>query len=277
MRDSEQNENNPFQKLAVASLIAPVVAVAVVYLMGKTSLTGHVPALIGVVVSLGLVAAGGLFGIIALFGITKHGPERILVPALLGIAFTGALVVYVVLPAFLRTRAYATAHPASSRTPPQPVVHLQGAHLLHDEHLHFSVDIPEGFKAWSDKTLTNFDYCYERDLVENGNYARVVIAIQQLNGIIPANQHLRPEDAARQAPRGVKVDLIEKNWRGIKIDGLLNEQSQNGVSILTYVVQIPLAPSAIQMIVHGPASNRAEIEKLIDDIVASIDGNTNWQ
>lgn len=275
MRDSQQNENNPFQKLALASVIAPVVGVAVIYLMAKTSLAGQVPALIGAIVSLALIAAGGLFGIIALFGIVKYGRERILIPALFGIAITYVLVVYACLPAFRHARAQATFQ-ASLHAPPKPVVHLQSAHVLDDARLHFSMDIPEGFKNWPDTVFTNFNYCYARDLVDSG-YARLVIGIQSLNGIMRANERLRPEDVSRYTPRGGKVDVIEKNWRGLKIDGLVSELPENGTSTLTYVIQIPLVPSAIQLVARGPASRRADMEKLIDDILSSIDGKTNWQ
>lgn len=272
-----QDENNPFQKLALASLIAPVIAIAAFYALHKMpSSEGQSQFFrVVVIIAAALVPAGALFGIIALFGMIKYGSERILIPAVLGIAITFALVKYVELPAFRHARAHA-AFQASLHAPSSPVMHLHGAHLLNDEHLHFSIDIPEGFNTSSDKALTNFNYCYSRNLVDNG-YARVVVGIQQLDGIIPANQHLQPEDAAKQAPRGVKVDVVEKNWRGLKVDTLVSEQSQNGASTLIYVVQIPLAPSAIQLIVRGPASHRAEIEKLIDDMLGSVDGKSNWQ
>src|SRR5262249_15649137 len=129
MSDSRQDGNNACQKLALVSVIAPLIAVALIYLVNKLALQDHQTLLIGVIIWCVLIAAGALSGIIALFGIIKYGTERILVPALLGVAFSYVLIVYVALPAFRNARTLAAAQ-ASLHGPPAPVVHLQNAHLL---------------------------------------------------------------------------------------------------------------------------------------------------
>jgi hypothetical protein len=257
-------EKNRFQWMARASWSAPLIGLFVHFILGGNT------NFLAVTISLLFIGAGFLLGVGALFGINRYGSKGILIPSFIGICIPVALVV-LALPSIYaaRVRRYGAA-------PHEPAVHLASARLLKDERLHFSMDIPEGFTDWPESVQPNIDHCFVRDLPDAQD-ERLVVNVQHLSGFIPQNQRLLPEDAAANAPPGVKLNLIQKTWRGFKVDVFVSEMSQNGVQMIAYATQIPLMPYAIQINVGGPTSHRAELEKLSDQIIASVDGNTNWR
>jgi len=261
-------EKNRFRELARASWIAPLIGLLInfVLFIGSGRKTNLVSSLICVV----FLGGGLLLGVAALFGIKKNGAKGILIPSLIGIGIPVILTILAV-PSLIFIRSHLRPAP-----PREPAVHFASAHILNDERLHFSMDIPEGFTNFPGQVATNIQYCFARDLSGTGD-ARLVISVQRLGFILPPNQPLRREDVAQNAPPGAKLDLIQKTWRGFKVGAFAMELSQNGVQLVVYAVQIPLVPSAIQINVGGLSSHRDEVEKLTDEVVASIDGNTNWR
>jgi hypothetical protein len=259
---------NSFQSLARASWIAPLIGIAVnIMLVGSGNSSRHTSWFVAVV----FLGGGLLAGVVALGGIFKYGRKGILVPALIGIAIPVALAV-LALPNFYAAKRRARAH-----VPPQPAVHATAARILRDEKSRFSMDIPHGFEDWPEGAVApNVLHCFARKL-PGADDSRLVINVQRLNGTIPPNQPLRREDVLQHAPPGTKLDLIQKKWRGFKVDTFVSEVSLNGVQAIVYGVQIPLVPRAIQINVGGPVFHRSEVEKLADEILVSLEGNTNWE
>jgi hypothetical protein len=83
-------------------------------------------------------------------------------------------------------------------------------------------------------------------------------------------------DIKKRFPPGVSVDLADKKWRGLKVDAIVAVVTQNGITMVVYTIQIPLAPYAIQLGIAGPEPLRTDVEQLADNVLASFDGRTNW-
>jgi len=81
-------------------------------------------------VALLLMLVGLLLGIIALFGIPKHGVKGILGPALTGIVINGLLVL-IFATNFLAARAKARSHQSSVGSPAVVAVENAGVHWAH--------------------------------------------------------------------------------------------------------------------------------------------------
>src|SRR2546423_11061775 len=83
-----------YEQAARASWIAPLIAIALNCLGRSTSPkdAAKMDLIIGFV-NCGLIAAGCVLGILAMTGVKKRGPERVLAPAILGLIINGLLVV----------------------------------------------------------------------------------------------------------------------------------------------------------------------------------------
>jgi hypothetical protein len=250
--------------MARASWLAPIIAFAVNFMLiiGQGGNPGK-PNLVQGIVGAAFIFGGLILGVFALLGIRKYGTAKILIPALVGIGINLFLIVMGALPIviYMANRAHL-----------QPVVHSASAHLLKDDHLHFSIDIPDGFREYPEgKRAPTIEHVYVKGVVGGGE-ALTVINIERMDGLIPRNRPL----AREQMPPGFKGELTTRNWRGLKVDTIVAPVDQSGANMIVYTMQIPLRPAAIQLNVGGPASKQTEIDQLVDTLLASLDGDTNW-
>lgn len=210
-----------------------------------------------------LLILGGLcLGVVALFGIPRYGRKGILLPALVGILVNSLLVVVLLVP-FLRVM---------NRARLEPVLHIPSSQTLHDEKLRFRIDIPDGFQTFPQgKAAPTIEHAYIKGIVGGGE-ALNVINIERLNGVIPKGKPLGLDSF----PRGFTGELTKRKWRGLDVDSITTAHEQAGLQIVAFTVQVPLRPMAIQLNVGGPLSKRDEIDRLVNQLLASLDGETNW-
>lgn len=259
---------NWYRQMARASWLAPLVAIVVNFMLFATQgitpgKSDPVRAVLGVV----FIFGGLVLGIVALFGVRKYGSAKILVPAFIGIGINLFLIVMGTLPVL---------YLAKKRAQLQPAVHSPMARLLKDDRLSFSMDIPDGFRDFPEgKRTPNVEYVFIKEIADAGD-ARMVITVERLNGTLPKNQPLTVEDIRKRMPPGSSAKLADQNWRGLKVDAIVAEVPQGGIRMVVYTIQIPVVPSAIQLAVAGPESNRAQVEKLANALLASLEGDTNW-
>ena len=92
---------------ATLSWVCPIITIIIFVLLifGRQIIARKIIALVASGV-LCLVVVGLIFGIVALFGISKHGTKGILVPAIVGIIINGLLLSFVVA-SFVTSRARA--------------------------------------------------------------------------------------------------------------------------------------------------------------------------
>ena len=250
--------------MAQASWLAPVIAIAVNFMIiasqgGRIGAPNPVQMVVGPL----FIVGGLLFGAVALLGIRKHGRRKILRPALIGVGVNLFLTIMGLLPVL---------HVMANRAHLQPAVHTPSAYPLKDDRLHFSIDIPEGFREYPEgKKTPTIEHVYIKGVVGGGE-ALTVINIERLAGLIPRNKPLRRE----AMPPGFRGEVTTRNWRGVNVDTIIAFVEQNGLRMAVYTMQVPLKPSAIQLSVGGPESNRNELGQLADTLLSSLDGETNW-
>lgn len=261
-----------FVQLARASWISVIISFALIWFLLPTRGKGSDPetARITAAISAGvhglLMLVGVSAGIAALFGVRRHGRKEILAPALTGLLIWLALMVLAI-PAFLTARSVALANRPTAQT---AVVRQAGARRIEVPETSASFDLPGGYVDIP--AGTRLPNAAKQGFIRpmTGEPSRMLL-VAVLGGTLN-RQHLRAEDL----PPGAGRSLGRFSWRGIEIDGVrLLEQSEAGPYV-TWHVQIPLRPKALQLSFSGAAAQEAEIRKTADTVLASLDGPSTW-
>jgi hypothetical protein len=255
-----------FRLMARASWLASIIGILVT-LIGWviTMLRGVVPISTSLVALLAF-GCGLVVGLVALCGVFSYGRKKILWPALVGIAVNAFLVFFGaagVLFAVLK-RAEQAALP--------PAVHSDSARLLKDDRLHFSMDIPEGFRDFPDGKYTpSVVYSLHRKS-KDGKTAHMII-IEDLNMLLSRSK-LTPA----QLPPGFNGEIVRKTWRGLEIEDAIHGEKGEGYVTVLHQMHIPLRPKAIRLVVgaSGPEIDAAELDQLANQVLASVDGESSW-
>lgn len=136
----------------------------------------------------------------------------------------------------------------------------------------FTLKLPEGFTPHEElaSSIPNVIHVYL--LGKQGDeQLDVILFIEKLPGLL-RRERLRPEHII-QAPN---AKLFAANWKGFKLDGVEIPEEAEGIPTLTFNVPIPLKPAAIQLKLFGPANRKADMERLLKEILAGLSGESNW-
>lgn len=138
-----------------------------------------------------------------------------------------------------------------------------------------SLVVPKGFTEFkSDRAPANALAVYTNGDPNAGKPFQL-FSLEMLGGTIPKNSHLE----LNQLPKAVRdqgLTLGRMRWSGYSVDILEGVVTQNGQTMATVVAQIPLAPRALQISFAGPADQRADLQKLANQVVGSVIGLSNW-
>lgn len=164
--------------------------------------------------------------------------------------------------------------PEARTESPQLVAGSTNTFLLKNDELQFSMVIPEGFRNYPE----GIKYRETKHFFIKGQVSDpksvVVINIKDLGGLLSPDVALNRKRLKEQlAPEWT---LITKVWRGLTVDAYTVPLEQAGVSMIGYTIRIPLKPSAIELAVFGAASKREEINTLVESLLVSLKGDTNW-
>jgi hypothetical protein len=159
-------------------------------------------------------------------------------------------------------------------------IHLQSeprlltGSVLKDEDLQFSMTIPDGFREYPQGIqFEETKYCYLKGVIGDDEKL-TIINIKKLDGLLSPDLALNRKRLREQLP--AQSELITKQWRGLTIDAYTMSVDKNGSSILIYTMRVPLKPAAIELAVAGSASKRDELNRLADELLASLEGESNW-
>lgn len=84
------------------------------------------------------------------------------------------------------------------------------------------------------------------------------------------------EDAARKLPAGT-FQVLTMPWKGFEVLAIEIESSPEGLEKgVTYSVQVPLKPRAMQIRFMAPADRKEEALAEFRKVLAGVDGKTNW-
>jgi len=83
-------------------------------------------------------------------------------------------------------------------------------------------------------------------------------------------EHLKSTDLP------AKSQLLTVRWKGLDIDAIRTDTGQTGTPITVYTAQVPLRREAIQVIVAGPSARATEALAILNSVLRSLKGETNW-
>jgi len=70
--------------------------------------------------------------------------------------------------------------------------------------------------------------------------------------------------------------LLTVKWQGLDIDAIRTDTSQAGAPLTVYTAQVPLRREAIQVVVAGPGARAPEALTILNSVLGSLKGETNW-
>jgi hypothetical protein len=247
-------EKEPFAvQAAKFSLWAPLVAI-VVNIAARTT-SDITQQGIGFV-ALGLYVMGLILGVVALFGMGRHGRKGILVRAVLGVCLNGAMLGLIasMIVAMGQMRARAAERLAEQQNV-APFTFAAPERF---------VDYPEGKQAFEDAL-----YSYTESAPPVGKRALFVI-VEDMGGTI------KYEDLSGLAKGRENVDLFHEPWQGHRIPVFEIRENPNGMPFVTYNAQVPLLPHAVQIKVMGTADRKDDLLRVLRDVLKGTKGTSNW-
>ncbi len=210
-------------------------------------------------------------GCIALFGVRRYGRQGILWPAITGIGLW-LLLFALAIPVFLQVKRIAEVRrlAALRKAPPlKPVTHADGAVRVTDSDIGFSFDLPDGYQAFAPSAkppgyLQAFIKPHDAKM-------SWVLLVKPLPGTLK-NELLRAEEL----PAGRNASLHPFQWRGLQVDGVRVGEKIGDADYVTFNVQILLRKQAVELGFGGPADEEAHLRTLVEKVLATLDGQTNW-
>lgn len=219
--------------------------------------------------ALAIFGIGCVLGVVALFGISQYGKRKILVPAITGIIVNLCLLA-LGLPNFLFAVISKTAHGPPAQL--EPAVHSSSGRMLKDDRLGFSISIPEGFRDFPEaKVRASIEYSFIQGSSDRGEPVRF-ITIENLGQLIRRGERL----TATSIAGADTAEITRRKWRGLEVDVAMTTSKDGDFTTLMYNMRIPLRPKAIDVVVAGAEADRKELSRLADQLLASMDGETNW-
>jgi hypothetical protein len=135
----------------------------------------------------------------------------------------------------------------------------------------FSFKTPEGFSpAPADRKSPTFSHTFILG-DPSDDTPDISLGIQPLGGVI-GREHLKTEDV----PKGLNGRVFLAKWKGFDVDGIESRMTVEGYDVLSLGVQVPIRTEAIQVNVAGLASREKELRQYLSEVLASLDGQTNW-
>ncbi len=102
--------------------------------------------------------------------------------------------------------------------------------------------------------------------------ANRMLLVKPPSGTLPP-QGVRPEDL----PPGESISLTAFKRSGLKVNQAREVEQIGDTGYVTFNVQIPLRTQAVQIGFGGATAVESQIRTLAEQIVSTMDGETNWQ
>jgi len=99
----------------------------------------------------------------------------------------------------------------------------------------------------------------------------IILLIEKMSGTM-GPELLKPEDM----PPGFQGRLFTTQWQGFDIDAFAVPEEVGEIKTITYNAQVPLKQAAIQVKLFGPLDRDSELQALLGQILAGLEGESNW-
>ena len=150
--------------------------------------------------------------------------------------------------------------------------HVGAGETFVDDARGFTLKLPDGFVPNSDFVGASLSVVHAFVLGDpTDDELDIVLFIEDMRDTIGRGR-LKPEDL----PPGFQGRLFTTQWNGFDVDAFEVPEQLGEIKTITYNVQIPLKPAAIQLKLFGPADRESELKTLLGQILAGLDGESNW-
>jgi len=155
-----------------------------------------------------------------------------------------------------------------------PASAARAAETINDPKLGFALTLPDGFvPAPPEICQRNPKIAHAYTFGEpDENGVIITLMIEPMGGTI-GRERLKPQDI----PTNIHGEIGSPvRWNGFDLDQFIVYERLHEQQYLTYNVQVPLKPQAIQLKLVGPSSRNAELEQLMAQTVLQLNGQSNW-
>lgn len=137
----------------------------------------------------------------------------------------------------------------------------------------FTLTVPEGFRPNAEiaAAAPRILHAFVRG-DPNDDQLDVMLIIEKMRRTI-GREPLKPEDL----PPGFQGRLFTTKWQGFDVEAFEVPEQLGEINTVTYNVQIPLKPVAIQVKLFGPADRKVELKSLLATILNGLHGESNWR
>jgi len=148
-----------------------------------------------------------------------------------------------------------------------------------DKKLGFRITIPDEFEEFPvpvgmERPTILYSFIRQSDTGENN----VNIMIERMNGTIGRElltvESLEPRQG--ELPPGSKLTIYKTQWKGHALTGSDMRMIEGGIPFIARSVQVPLSGEAIQITVGGPAAADTEITQVLEQMLGTLEGESNW-
>lgn len=146
------------------------------------------------------------------------------------------------------------------------------ADRIKDAELGLTLPIPAGFEPAPDivELEPGIKHAYRRRAATEGEFDTLIL-VERLRGVLGRERLDRSH-----MPATFKGRLFTMEWTAFEVDAFEIFETFEGADTVTYNVQVPLTPKAIQLRIFGPRAQAAELEGLTRSLLDSLEGRTNW-
>ena len=135
--------------------------------------------------------------------------------------------------------------------------------------LGYSLTLPDGFTDFPEARS-------QKDGVDAWTEATPVSANGAMVLLVARMHGSLPREAMRQEEVPPNTQVVSFKWKGFDVSGLKTLTSQEGKPVFVLLAQVPLRREAVQLSVAGPADQGARGQAIMEAILASLEGETNW-
>lgn len=77
-------------------------------------------------------------------------------------------------------------------------------------------------------------------------------------------------------PSSFGGEIFTTSWQSFDVQGFEVPETVNGIDAITFNVQIPLKPKAVQIKLFGPITRKEELRALLPQVLDGLKGHSNW-
>jgi hypothetical protein len=148
---------------------------------------------------------------------------------------------------------------------------LRAGETVSHKQLGLRLTVPDGFVQTPDHVQGKVIYAFQRPPKE-GREVGTLILVSRLGGVLDRKKP-DPQQIAAENPQ---VTFTTEKWKSFDVDVSRVPEQIGEVQTVTFNVLVPLMPEAIQIAVVDEARDEEELRGILRELLANLEGNSNW-